>query len=73
MQPATRIDYENQLCRCFQVSVPAVAAPIGLTADGLPVGMQIIAPNWHEKRAIQFARLVRREIGGFRPPPGFDG
>ena len=70
------VSYEDQIFWpgiATVAGLPAVAAPIGLTPDGLPVGMQIIAPHWHEKRAIQFARLVRREIGGFRPPPGFGG
>jgi len=56
---------------CNTAGLPAVAVPIGQTPDGLPVGMQIIAPHWHEKRAIQFARLVKSEVGGFQPPPGF--
>lgn len=51
------------------VGLPAVAAPMGQTPDGLPMGLQIVAPEWHEKRAIRFARLLADEIGGFTPPP----
>jgi len=51
--------------------LPSVSAPIGHDADGLPIGMQIVAPAYHERRAIQFARLLADEIGGFTPPPGY--
>ena len=51
------------------VGLPSVAAPMGQTPDGLPMGLQIVAPEWHEKRAIRFAHLLADEIGGFSPPP----
>ncbi|MCG6857767.1 MAG: amidase [Salaquimonas sp.] len=54
------------------VGLPSVAAPIGQTPDGLPVGIQIVVPQLHEKRAIRFARLLADEFGGFTAPPGFD-
>lgn len=53
--------------------LPAAVGPVGMTGDGLPVGLQFVAPETHDKRAINFARLVAREFGGFTPPPGFDG
>jgi amidase len=49
--------------------LPATAAPIGLTAEGLPVGMQIIGPEGEDPTAIEFARLLAAAIGGFVPPP----
>jgi amidase len=51
--------------------LPATAAPIGLTADGLPVGMQIITAEGEDRTAIEFARLLAAEIGGFTPPPDY--
>ena len=45
------------------------AAPIGLTAEGLPVGLQIIGPEGEDPTTIEFARLLAAEIGGFVPPP----
>ncbi|HTW54750.1 MAG TPA: amidase [Stellaceae bacterium] len=50
--------------------LPATAAPIGLTADGLPVGLQIIGAEGDDRTTIEFARLLAGEIGGFTPPPG---
>jgi amidase len=51
--------------------LPATAAPIGLTAAGLPVGLQIIGPEGEDSTTIEFARLLAAEIGGFAPPPGY--
>ena len=51
--------------------LPATAAPIGLTAEGLPVGLQIIGPEGEDPTTIEFARLLAAEIGGFTPPPTY--
>ena len=51
--------------------LPATAAPIGLTAEGLPVGLQIIGPECEDPTTIEFARLLAAEIGGFVPPPAY--
>jgi amidase len=51
--------------------LPATAAPIGLTAEGLPVGLQIIGPEGADTTTIEFARLLAAEIGGFVTPPGY--
>jgi amidase len=51
--------------------LPATAAPLGLTASGLPVGMQIIGAEGADLTTIEFARLIAAEIGGFVPPPGY--
>ena len=51
--------------------LPATAAPVGLTAAGLPVGMQIIGAEGEDPTTIEFARLLAAEIGGFTPPPAF--
>lgn len=52
--------------------LPATAAPIGLTAAGLPVGLQIIGPEGEDPTTIEFARLLALETGGFAPPPGYE-
>ena len=52
--------------------LPSVIAPIGQTADGLPVGLQIVAPEMGDKTAIRFAELLAKELGGFVAPNGLD-
>ena len=51
--------------------LPATAAPIGLTAEGLPVGLQIIGPECEDPTTIEFARLLAAELGAFVPPPKY--
>ena len=51
--------------------LPATAAPLGFTADGRPVGVQIIGPQYGDRTCIQFARLLEKEYQGFVAPPGF--
>jgi amidase len=51
--------------------LPATAAPMGLTEQRLPVGLQIIGPDGEDPTTIEFARLLAAEAGGFVPPPGY--
>jgi amidase len=49
--------------------LPAVAAPIGCTPGGLPVGAQMVGPLYEDNTAITFAELFTDVIGGYNPPP----
>jgi amidase len=49
--------------------LPATVAPIGRTAEGLPVGVQIVGPMWEDGTPIEFAALLADLVGGFTPPP----
>ncbi len=51
--------------------LPSTVAPVGLSASGLPVGMQIVGPYLEDRTALHFARAVAEATGGFRPPPGY--
>jgi amidase len=51
--------------------LPSTVAPIGLTPDGLPVGVQIIAAEHDDMTAIRFAAMLEREYYAFTPPPGY--
>jgi amidase len=50
------------------VSLPAATAPAGLSHDGLPVGMQIVAPRFEEPLILRVARLIHEASGVGRPP-----
>ncbi len=50
---------------------PAVVAPVGLAADGLPVGIQIIGPYLEDATPIHLAELMETLTGGFQAPEGF--
>jgi amidase len=50
--------------------IPAVAAPVGIGSDGLPVGVQIVAPYLADRSATRVAALLAEVCGGYAPPPG---
>jgi amidase len=52
--------------------LPATAVPIGLSPEGLPVGVQIVGPWLEDRTPLKLAELIEREFGGFVPPPMFD-
>jgi amidase len=51
--------------------LPSTAAPIGQTSDGLPIGLQIIGPQYADYATIAFAKLLEKEYRSFQPPPAF--
>jgi amidase len=53
------------------VHLPAVVAPVGLTSNGLPVGVQIVAPYLEDRSAIDVAGRIAEVVGGFQSPPGY--
>ncbi|MBI1735815.1 MAG: amidase [Candidatus Rokubacteria bacterium] len=52
--------------------LPSTIAPCGFTPSGLPVGVQIVAPQYGDRTAIHFARLLEREYQPFVPPRGYE-
>jgi amidase len=42
------------------VSLPAGSVPAGKSRDGLPVGLQIVAPRFADPRILALAKLVQR-------------
>jgi amidase len=52
--------------------LPSTAIPIGLSPEGLPVGVQIVGPWLEDRTPLKLAELIEREFGGFVPPPMFD-
>ena len=55
-------------------NLPATAIPTGRFIDGMPVGLQAIAPYLEDRTALRFAQLAAAAVGGFiappQPPPG---
>ena len=52
--------------------LPSTVVPVGMSAAGLPIGVQIIAPYLHDRTALAFARLVSDLVGGCPRPPTAD-
>jgi len=51
--------------------LPATSVPVGLSSEGLPIGVQIVGPWLEDRTPLRLAALMEREFGGFVPPPGF--
>jgi len=52
--------------------LPSTVAPIGFSKEGLPVGVQIVGPQYGDATTIEFARQVEAGYAGFVPPGGFE-
>jgi amidase len=52
--------------------LPSTVAPAGFTPEGLPVGVQIIGPQYGDLGCIDAARFLEREHQPFVAPEGFD-
>lgn len=48
---------------------PAAVVRAGAAENGLPIGVQIIAPPWREDVALAIARFLQDALGGWQPPP----
>jgi amidase len=71
-QPAPSL--HERLARPFSYTVPfsltgnpCVVVPVGRSANGLPIGVQIVTRHWREDVALAAGRLLEKEFGGWRP------
>jgi amidase len=66
----THLDWMES-CWCISVTgSPAISVPCGFTADGLPVGVQIVGRPGEDLRVLQAAQAFEAATGvGLRRPP----
>jgi amidase len=69
--PRNYMESLNWISSATLTGCPAAVAPVGRTAAGLPVGIQIMGPYGEDATCIAFAELLAHEVGGFTPPPGY--
>jgi amidase len=68
----TALPYAHLLDRialATALHLPAISAPAGQTAAGLPVGAQLIAPTDREDRLLDLADALERAVGPLPAPP----
>ena len=46
---------------------PCVVVRAGTSHEGLPIGVQVVARNWHDDIALRGAHAIERALGGWRP------
>jgi amidase len=71
-EPRNHVEISQWLMIVNLTNQPSAMVPIGRTASGLPVGMQVVAPYLQDRRATRVARLVAEVVGGYAVPPGFE-
>jgi amidase len=50
---------------------PVAILPLTKSADGLPIGVQVVGRLWSEPALLQVARRIAQITGPFTPPPNF--
>ena len=53
--------------------LPVTATPVGLSSEGLPIGMQVVADYLEDKTALAVAKMLEQHHRAFSPPPGYVG
>jgi len=69
-QPSTtQMFWAGYSCNFY---LPSTIAPAGFTTEGLPVGVQIVGPQYGDYTCIYFAQLLEKDFQPFVSPPGFE-
>jgi amidase len=62
---SSSLDYSY--CSFFNLlGWPAAVVRAGKTAEGLPVGVQIVGRPWREKQVLAMARRIEEKLGGWK-------
>ena len=48
---------------------PAAVVPVSQSAEGLPIGVQIVGRPWEEEQVLNVAAALEQECGAWRIPP----
>jgi Asp-tRNA(Asn)/Glu-tRNA(Gln) amidotransferase A subunit family amidase len=57
-------------CEWFNLlGFPAVVVPMGLSDEGLPIGVQIVGRPWEEEMALAVAAKLDQQRGAWQAPP----
>ena len=49
-------------------AIPGMSVPIGLDDSGLPIGLQVMAGHFEEKKILNCAKAIERLTEPIRPP-----
>ena len=66
---ANYVEWMRVCSRITMLGVPALSMPIGFTPDGLPVGVQLVAPHGADRTVLRAGAMLEAELGlALRPP-----
>jgi aspartyl-tRNA(Asn)/glutamyl-tRNA(Gln) amidotransferase subunit A len=66
--PANQADFT---CIASIAGLPAISIPGGWSADGLPIGIQIVGQIGHETHLFTVTRALDGALAAYRPPASF--
>ena len=72
VRQATYIDWLRSCSRITVTAHPAVSVPAGFTADGLPVGLQLVGRLGSDYRLLDIAEEIEEAIGANKRAPDLD-
>jgi amidase len=52
------------------LGLPSVAVPAGRTANGLPIGVQVVGRPFEERTLLSAAAIIEAALGGWQKPAG---
>ena len=56
------IDWMTVCCIVTVTGLPSISLPCGFTADGLPIGLQLIGPPRGDAQVLAFARQLETAL-----------
>ena len=63
------IEWMRSCSRITATCCPAISVPVGFTTAGLPVGLQLVAPPFAERRLLELAHALEAAVGVCDLPP----
>jgi amidase len=66
--------YDDEARYCYEFNVtghPALVCPVGLSAAGLPIGVQLVAARWSDFKLIAIAGVLSESFQPVGSPPGY--
>ena len=69
--PRYAADYLRTMTYCQHYNIlgnPGVVVPVGKSAQGLPIGVQIIGRPYKEEEVLAVAAILDRQFGWKQPP-----